>query len=127
MPSGGVENLAARRGSSHPRGSTGLGHDIRAGLMDPRETQLRALRRIVCHLLIRHNGVDRLRSRLDRPDRQRPVGDTGRHEPLQVDAIIDAELHRALEDPDPLRGIAQLTARLKRAAIMPERVGPVAL
>jgi hypothetical protein len=57
MPSGGVENLAARRGSSHPRGSTGLGHDIRAGLMDPRETQLRALRRIVCHLLIRHNGT----------------------------------------------------------------------
>ena len=35
MPSGGVENLAARRGSSHPRGSTGLGHDIRAGISRP--------------------------------------------------------------------------------------------
>jgi hypothetical protein len=39
------------------------------------------------------------------------VGDTRRHEPRQLDAIVDAELERALADPDPLRGIAQLTAR----------------
>ena len=52
------------------------------------------------------------------PERQRPVGDTGRHEPRQLDAIIDAELERALEDPDPLRGIAQLTARLGAAFVL---------
>ena len=40
------------------------------------------------------------------------MGDTGRHEPHHLDAITDAELQRALADRDPLRGIAQLTARL---------------
>ena len=49
------------------------------------------------------------------PERQQPVGDTGRHEPRHPDAIIADELQRALEDPDPLRGIAQLTARLGAA------------
>jgi hypothetical protein len=44
------------------------------------------------------------------PERQQPVGDSGRHEPRQLDAIADAELERALADPDPLRGIAQITA-----------------
>ena len=52
----------------------------------------------------------RLRRRLDNQDRQQPIGDTGRREPRQPDAILDAELERALNDPDPLRGIAQLTA-----------------
>lgn len=45
------------------------------------------------------------------------VGDTGRHEPAHIDAIIEAELDRAL-DPDPLRGIAQLTARLGAAFVL---------
>jgi hypothetical protein len=52
------------------------------------------------------------------PERQRPAGDTGRHEPVHADAIIDAELERALADPDPLRGIAQLTARLAAAFVL---------
>lgn len=52
------------------------------------------------------------------PERQRPVGDTDRHEPRQVDAIIDAELQRALEDSDPLRGIAQLAVRLAAAFVL---------
>ena len=52
------------------------------------------------------------------PDRQRPVGDTGRYEPAHIDAIIDAELKRALEDRDPLRGLAQLTARLGAAFLL---------
>jgi hypothetical protein len=52
------------------------------------------------------------------PERQQPVGDTGRHEPSQPDAIIDAELQRAFADPDPLRGIAQLTARLGAAFVL---------
>jgi hypothetical protein len=46
------------------------------------------------------------------------VGDTGRHEPRQIDAIADAELQRALVDPDPLRGIAQLTARWAAAFVL---------
>jgi hypothetical protein len=48
-------------------------------------------------------------------ERQQPVGDTGRHEPRHPDAIVADELQRALEDPDPLRGIAQLTAGLGAA------------
>ena len=52
------------------------------------------------------------------PERQRPVGDAGRHEPPTPDTIIDAELQRALEDPGPLRGIAQLTARLAAAFVL---------
>ncbi len=43
------------------------------------------------------------------------MGDTGRHEPHHPDAITDAELQRALPDPDPPRGIARLTARLGAA------------
>ena len=94
----------------------GLGHDIRAGLMDPTDGQLHALKAIVCQLLAGHyreliaygaGWTDR--------ERQQPVGDTGRHEPRHIDAILDAELQRALDDPNPLRGIAQLTARLTAA------------
>ena len=62
--------------------------------------------------------ADRLRRRLDRPRAPAPVGDTGRHEPRQPDAIVDAELERALADPDPLRGIAQLTARWAAAFVL---------
>jgi len=52
------------------------------------------------------------------PARQQPVGDTGRHEPRHVDAIVAAELERALDDPDPLRGIAQLVARWAAAFVV---------
>jgi hypothetical protein len=52
------------------------------------------------------------------PERQQPVGDTGRHEPRQLDAITDAERERALADPDPLRGIAQLNARWAAAFLL---------
>jgi hypothetical protein len=45
------------------------------------------------------------------PERQCPVGDRRRHEPRHVRAIVEAELHRAFADPDPLRGIARLAAR----------------
>ena len=77
----------------------GLGHDLRAGLMDPTPRQLHALAAIVCHLLARHHrDVIAYGAGWTDPDRQRPVGDTGRHEPRQVDAILDAELRRALED-----------------------------
>ena len=51
-------------------------------------------------------------------ERQRPVGDTGRNEPRHPGAIIDAELERALADPDPLRGIAQQSARWAAAFVL---------
>jgi hypothetical protein len=52
------------------------------------------------------------------PERQQPVGDTGRHEPRQIDAIADAELERALADPDALRGIFRLIARWAAAFVL---------
>jgi len=89
----------------------GLGHDLRAGLMDPTPGQLHALKTIICHLLARHyRDVIAYGAGWTDQDRQQPIGDTGRREPRQSDAILDAELERALNDPDPLRGIAQLTA-----------------
>ena len=52
------------------------------------------------------------------PERQRPVGEHGRHEPIAIDAIVDAELRRALAEPDPLRGIAALVARCAAAFVL---------
>jgi hypothetical protein len=97
----------------------GLGHDIRAGLTDPTDHQLHALKTIICHLLARHHRelIAYGAGWTDR-ERQQPVGDTGRHEPRHTDAILDAELQRALDDPNPLRGIAQLTARLTAAFML---------
>jgi hypothetical protein len=97
----------------------GLGHDLRAGLMDPTPGQLHALKAIICHLLARHHpDVIAYGAGWTDHDRQQPTGDTGRHQPRQIDAILDAELHRALEDPDPLRGIAQLTASFTAAFVL---------
>ena len=101
------------------RSNLGLGHDIRAELLEPTEAQLKALRQIVCRLIVRHyGGLIAYGAGWTDPERQRPVGDTGRHEPRHVDAIIEAELDRALADPDPLRGIAQLTARWAAAFVL---------
>ena len=97
----------------------GLGHDLRAGLIDPSDAQLHALKAVVCHLLARHyRDVIAYGAGWTDPDRQQPVGDTGRHEPRQIDAIVDAELQRALDDPDPLRGIAQLVTRWGAAFLL---------
>jgi hypothetical protein len=87
--------------------------------MDPREGQLDALRQIVCHLLVRHHReLIAYGAGWTDPERQQPVGDTGRHEPRHLDAIADAEVERALADPEPLRGIAQLTARWGAAFVL---------
>ena len=107
---------ARARQAEATRTNLGLGHDLRAGLIQPSDAQLHALRQIVCHVLIRHyRELIAFGAGWTDPERQQPVGDTGRHEPRHPDAIIDAELERALADPDPLRGIAQLTARLGAA------------
>jgi len=97
----------------------GLGHDLRAGLMDPTPGQLHALKAIICHLLAHHyRDVIAYGAGWTDHERQQPIGDTGRHEPRQPDAILDAELERALNDPDPLRGIAQLTASWAAAFVL---------
>jgi hypothetical protein len=101
-----------QRQADAERSNLGLGHDIAAGLMDPTADQLDALRKIVCHLIAGHyREVIAYGAGWTDRERQQPVGDTGHYEPRHVDAIVAAELQRALEDPDPLRGIAQLTAR----------------
>jgi hypothetical protein len=110
---------ARARHAEATRSNLGLGHDIRAGLMDPPDRQLHALKQIVCHLLVRHyRELIAYGAGWTDPERQQPVGDSGRHEPRQPDTIAEAELQRALEDPDPLRGIAQLTARLGAAFVL---------
>ena len=110
---------ARARHAEATRSNLGLGHDIRAGLIDPSEAQLRALREIVCGLIVRHyRELIAYGAGWTDPERQQPVGDTGRHEPRHVDTIIGAELERALGDPDPMRGIAQLTARLGAALLL---------
>ena len=101
------------------RRNLGLGHDLRAGLMDPTPGQLQALKAIICHLLAAHyRDVIAFGAGWTDQQRQQPVGDTGRHEPRHPDAILDAELQHALDDPDPLRGIAQLTARWAAAFLL---------
>ncbi|MGB0098216.1 MAG: hypothetical protein WBP81_37465, partial [Solirubrobacteraceae bacterium] len=51
-------------------------------------------------------------------ERQQPVGDSSRYEPRHTDAIVDAELQRALDERDPLRGIAHLAARWAAAFVL---------
>jgi hypothetical protein len=97
----------------------GLGHDIRAALNDPTHDQLDALRVIVCRLLCEHHPeLIAYGAGWTDAERQQPVGDTGRREPRHVDAIVDAELQRSLEDPDPLHGIAQLVVRWSAAFLL---------
>ena len=101
------------------RSNLGLSHDITAKLTDPTDSQLHALKAIVCHLIaLHHREVIAYGAGWSDRERQQPVGDTGRYEPRHVDAILDAELQRALDDPDPLRGIAQLTARWAAAFVL---------
>ena len=110
---------ARQRHAEATRRNLGLGHDIRAGLMEPTPGQLQALKAIVCHLLAEHyRDVIAYGAGWTDQERQQPVGDTARHEPRHPDTILDAELQHALEDPDPLRAIAQLTARWAAAFVL---------
>jgi hypothetical protein len=61
-------------------------------------------------LLVRHYGaLIAYGAGWTDPECQQPVGDSGRHEPRQLDAIVDAELERAL---------AELTARWAAAYVL---------
>jgi len=75
------------------RTNLGLGHDLRAGLIDPSAAQLDALRAIVCQLIARdYRDLIAYGAGWTDPERQRPVGESGRHEPMAIDAIVEAEL-----------------------------------
>ena len=101
------------------RSNLGLGHDIAANLIDPTAGQLHAVKAIACHLLAAHyRDLIAYGAGWTNRERQQPVGDSGRYEPLHPDTILDAELKRALEDPDPLRGIAQLLTRWAAAFVL---------
>jgi hypothetical protein len=119
-----ARSCRSRRPTASPtcdatRSNLELGHDLRARLIQPTEAQLRALREIVCRPLAHHYGqLIAYGAGWTDPERQRPAGDTGRDEPQHPDAIVDAELERALEDPDPLTGIAQLAAQLGAAFVL---------
>jgi hypothetical protein len=52
------------------------------------------------------------------PTGLQPVGDASPQQPATPNWILDTELHHALEDPDALRGIAQLTARWAAAFLL---------
>src|SRR5262249_1714507 len=86
---------------------------------EPSAEQLDAVRAIVCHLLAgQFRDVIAYGAGWSDRERQQPVGDSGRTEPRHADAIATAELQRAPADPDPLRGIAQLTARWAAAFVL---------
>jgi hypothetical protein len=77
------------------------------------------VRQIVCRLLT-GQFRDAIAYGVGWTDRERqlPVGDSGRTEPRQADAITAAELDRALADPQPLHGIAQLITRWAAAFVI---------
>ena len=110
---------ARRRAEAAAHSTLGLGHDIEAGLKEPTPAQLDALRRIVVHVFCEQfpSIVAYGAGWTDRR-RQQPVGDHGRFEPREVEAILDAELARALKDADPVRGMLQLVARWSAAFLL---------
>lgn len=116
-----AQEAARKRAAAAYQANLGLGLDLRSGLMEPKDRQLHALKAIVCHLLVeRYGQVIAFGAGWSDQERMQPVGDgfTGRLEPRQPDAIIAGELQRALEDPDPLKGIWQLVARFGAAFVL---------
>ena len=96
---------ARARHAEATRSNLGLGHDIRAGLLQPTDAQLQALRRIVCRLLVRHYGeLIAYGAGWTDPERQRPVGDTGRHEPRHADADRRCRARAGARGPGSAQG-----------------------
>ena len=113
-----TDRSAARaRHAEATRSNLGLGHDLRAGLLDPSPASCTPCARSSATCSPATADVIAYGAGWTDPPPQ-PVGDTGRREPRHIDAIVNAELRRALEDPDPLRGIAQLTARWAAAHVL---------
>jgi hypothetical protein len=77
------------------------------------------VRQIACHLIAGHfRDVIAYGAGWTDRERQQPIGDSGRNEPRQADTIAAAEFARALADPDPLHGIAQLVTRWAAAFVL---------
>ena len=75
-------NAQRLRQAEATNSNLGLGHDLRAGLIDPTPGQLHALKAIICHLLAHHHrDVIAYGAGWTNQERQQPIGDTGRHEP----------------------------------------------
>ncbi len=107
------------RVSEGQNSNLGLGHDIARKMLDPSEKQLDALRRVVAHVFCEHFAtIIAYGAGWSDRARQQPIGDSERFEPRSVDAIIQAELERALNDPDPLRGILHLVSRFGAAFVL---------
>jgi hypothetical protein len=108
------QRTAARERRAEATASNlGLGHDLRARLADPIAEQLDAVR-ASCAACSRgsHRDIIAYGAGWTDRERQQPVGDSGRSEPRQADAIAAAELQRALADPDPrpLHGVTAARA-----------------
>lgn len=94
------------------RSNLGLGADIAAGVLELTRDQQAALRDLVCGLLARsYPDVIAYGAGWTDRDRQQPLANE-HFEPRSPQVICDTELQRALEDPEPLRGIAQLATRM---------------
>ncbi len=99
--------------------NVGLGADISATLTDPTGDQAAAARDFIVHLIaLKMPEVLAYGAGWTDRTRMKPVGDTGRFEPLTVDEIVDAEVERALADSDPMRGTLQILARVGAAFLL---------
>ena len=108
-----------QRQADATRTNLGLGHDLRAGLIDPSPAQLDALRALVCRLLARdYRDVIAYGAGWTDPERQRPVGETARHEPIADRRDRRRRTRTRAREPDPLRGIAALVARCAAAFVL---------
>lgn len=96
-----------------------LGLDMTAALLEPTDEQVRACCELLCHLVARDYAVVLAFGAgwTDR-DRQQPVGDGERTVPRSPEVIVEAELTRALEDRDPVRGLVGLVARWSAAFVI---------
>jgi hypothetical protein len=114
------ERAAARARAEKGRDSNlGLGNDMARAIIDPTDKQLDALRKVIALVFCEQFAslVAYGAGWSDR-DRQQPVGDSDRFEPRPVDSIIEAELERGLNDPDPMRGIMQIVTRFAAAFVL---------
>lgn len=97
----------------------GLGQDIAAGLLSLNEDQTNALRVVVCRLLASQYGPAlAFGAAWTSRDRQQRTKHTEPHTPMDSDVIVALEVERALADPDPLRGIAQLVTRIAASVFL---------
>ena len=97
-----------------------LGHDLRAGLMDPTPGQLHALKAIICHVLAHHyRDVIAYRAGWTDPERQQPVG-----EPFHG---LRPERQAGSSSPHPKAGYYGTRTRWRRRSSMLDHDRPIDL